>query len=762
MGIIDRLTRSRNKSVAQPTKEKGITINDQSSLRSASSWYSSHYDFYKGATYDNAYPSIKAISNAFLTIKPYAIDVNGEKMESSRLTDVLARPVIGMSGADFREALAVSVLSHRKTYLLVWRAERGQALAGGRITRDNFTGFSFIENAEIKIDKQGFKTYKIDNGLGDVKVFNENEVIEISGGYDPDDLNAGYAPSVSVKKWANVDDYIVDYQAGFFENGAVPAGQFVITAGSPEQFNAIVDEMQRKHRSSGQNNNVQYVHRPISADGVQQAPQVEWIPFSQPNNQLGLKEIFEETNKKIDSAFGVPSSIRGVNDNNTYASVKVDEQIFMKYTVKPFATKIWTKFVSEMNRITGGLGYALSFDIEMPNVADEEKVNAERKKTELDLILTAKNAGYTLDSIITAFGLNDSYKALEMAQNEQIEDNSEVDEGGENETAPDPRDLLPKAVSHSCTCEHCRNGEKHKAIDLEGEELEERIAELVAVYGEQRVNDFINYAFASEDIVEISPDSMNEYLTAVDTSREENKTSHTAEAVALVILAYMLNRGKTQYTDGIRLVNDKLNRDSSFKLPDILVTQRDGRKELDLKNLPDYSITEDTKASYISRLSNIMLSYDRQVSEQIKNALRSVANEAIANDRPIRADVITEKLKDIANEVGNISEYKVRRIAITEENHARQMSQIDAMKDLSNKIGIKVYKKWIALGSQPCEFCQEMNGTVKELDEAFVPYMGVMNGKDGGVLKNTYASMEAAQAHPNCQCKLKFIFEGEE
>ena len=57
----------------------------------------------------------------------------------------------------------------------------------------------------------------------------------------------GYSPAVAAKKWASLDDYIVDWQSGTFRNNAIPAGEFIITAKDADDFNAIVDEMERKH-----------------------------------------------------------------------------------------------------------------------------------------------------------------------------------------------------------------------------------------------------------------------------------------------------------------------------------------------------------------------------------------------------------------------------------------------------------------------------------------------------------------------------------
>lgn len=727
MGILNRLTRSNNKS-------KGISITDnRDTVRS--SYLSTNFVWSKGQTYDNAYPNISAIANAFVEIVPYAIDSKGERLESSRLTDVLANPENGVSGAEFRETLATCALTHRKTYILVWRSEGGVAKPGGKITPNNITGFTFIENAEVRIERDGTKTYKIDQNI-----FTDNEVIEITGGIDPYDLSAGYSPSIAIKKWANVDDYIVNYQAGFFENGAVPSGQFVITAGSVEQFNEIVDEMQRKHRSSGNNNNVQYIHRPVAEDGRPVAAQIEWIPFSQPNGQLGLKEIFDETNKKLDGAYGVPASIRGLSSNSDWASAKVDERMFLRFTVKPFATKVWNKFISELNRITGGLGYGLSFDISMPNLANEEKVESEKKKIDLDIITSAMASGFSLDSVVEAFELPEGYKTLKTVNN----GNSEKEN--------------PKAFSHSHQCT-CGCGEKSKSLDAKGEKLEKKILTILNDFTDEKINKTISLNFGASKAIEEewSEEEIQEYLRQLDElevqpATTESKAKYT-DLINMAVLGYILFRGKTQYTVGLKLVENAVN-SGQLKIAESLL---DDKGNLAVDRLSGYSVTTDTQMSYAQRLATILESYDNQITNAIRGQLSAIYQEVSATGRPMRRDVIIEKIKQVAD----IDEWRAERIARTEENYARQLSQIDAMIDIKQKLNIKILKKWVCLGGNPCEFCQSMNGTVEELEKPFVGLMETITGTDGGIMFNNYAPMESANAHPNCNCRLDFILEGE-
>lgn len=390
------------------------------------------YSFYKENQYENGYSSIRAIANEFMTILPYAINEKGIEQQNVTALNKIYHPNQDMSSVDFREALAVMSLVHPKVYILVWRYENNELKQGGPLTPDNIAGYTFLEN--VTEDNSG-EIRKYRDGLN---TYDEKDVIVLKN-IHPYDLSLGFSPSQAARKWTVLDDYIAEYESGFFENGAVPAGQFVIKAKTATQFNDIVKSMKERHRGAGKNNGVAYVHEPLDKlTGQGTGAQITWVPFNTDNSKLDLKSVFENVNKKIDSVYGVPASIRGDNSNNTYASVRVDEVIMSKYAVGPFALKVWSKFTHELNRVTGGLGYAITFDHVIPEIAEENKTVAETRKLDGDLINTMVDAGYTIESIVDSFGLPAKYKLLKQgAKPAKVnEDKPDVDTGKEVENAP--------------------------------------------------------------------------------------------------------------------------------------------------------------------------------------------------------------------------------------------------------------------------------------------------------------------------------------
>lgn len=672
------------------------------------------YTFYKGNTYDNTYPSIKAIANKFVTIRPYAIDSNGKPLDKARVIDKLYRPNRQMSAADFREALAVMTMVHPKVYLLLWREEDGVAKPGGKIYEQNLAGFTFMEGvSEIKVNNK--KEYQW-NG----KTYTTDEVIEIFSGYDPYNLGRGYAPSNAVHKWANVDDYIAAYQAGFFENGAVPSGQFFITAKNTEEFKKIVHGMQKAHRGSGNNNNIIYSHRPIDpATGAAVSAQIEWVPFSQTNKEMSLDSVFRQANDKIDSAFGVPASIRGVNDNNTYASVRVDEQIFIKYTVEPFATKIYSRLTHELNRVTGGLGYAITFDLEVPGVADEQKIEAEKKFAEFNLINQAVMSGYSLDSVIDAFDLSNSYKLLKQGYRPPIivNDKPEVDEGGEVDDAPDLSNLdevtskskiLDKSGDHkNCACNH-----KAYQPTKQEQKLIDDISSVLRGQMSRQIERAIDGNELNKDVSDI----------------DEEEAEKTAREILVFVIAYMLTQGQVTYTEGIELLK-------THNIP--------------VDATSEFVISTLTRANYQSYLTNVATSYSKETADSIRKVLAQ--SQEMGLDK--------EELATRLREIMQTDEWRVQRLAKTEEHRSKNQASVDAMRQLMYETNTKIYKTWRTVSASPCEFCKSMDGRRELVTDSFLPKGESVVGADGGIFNNTFVDVDAADLHPNCHCRVKYEVE---
>lgn len=415
------------------------------------------YKTYKADQYASIYPNIRPIVNELMGITPHAIDKNGKQVQNVPALNALFHPNRTDSFNLFMEKLGVSVLSLDYTYLLVWREEGGEARPGGDLgfKGKNIAGYTFLENPAIEY-RDGKVYYKIG-----AQEFDEDEVISIPGGARPGDLYAGYSPTTSAAKWATIDGYIADFEKGFFENNAIPAGMFTIVAPTNKEFEDMKEKMQEKHRGAGNNNNVMYSHTPTDENGKPATTsQISWTPYQQSNKDIDFAPILTHTDKRLGEAFGVSSIIKGDDSSAKYSNAEVSEANFAKRAVKPVAVRIYSQITHELNRITGGLGVAITFKYEIPAISDAELVKAETKQIDAQLIRDMVDAGYSIDSVVDAFELSKGYKLLKLGESAgDIEnDKPEVDEGDEVAGSPDRTEIdgvTPLNATKELHCASC-------------------------------------------------------------------------------------------------------------------------------------------------------------------------------------------------------------------------------------------------------------------------------------------------------------------
>lgn len=648
-----------------------------------------------------------------MTVMPYAIDANGKPV-SAPVINALYHPNQQDSSVSFFEKLSVSTLVHPKTYLLVWRREGNDALPGGDITPQNIAGFTFLEYPAItRMDGRTY--YRMGQNT-----YNDKEVIVLPGGVDPYSLYSGYSPAEASRRWAKLDDYIADYQAGFFENGAIPAGQFVITAATSQEFNDIVDRMEQRNRGAGKNGNVSYVHAPLDpASGKPADAQVKWIPFAQSNKDIDFKNLFEQANRRVDSAFGVPASIRGVGENNNYATAQTDQQNFIRFTVKPLATRIYTTLTHELNRITNGLGVAVTFKIELPAIADEQKTIAETKAIEVQALTALVTAGFSLDTVVDALDISTSYKLLKEGSGSPVIENDkpDVDEGGEVNESPDPN-LLDGIFKQKAT-NHVHGGSTRTNPKAdETSDYEARITAVAAKFLQKQVDKAVADQKAEGELT-------NEVSGDYDSDDLEDFVAATL-AIETEILT---ENGEIQHPKGIELFKDA---------------------GLSTESITDFKLTSAQTEAYRIYLDKVGKSYGKDTKDSIDKVLTEASRKGLSSQ-----EIQTELRK-----IPELDNYRAVRMGRSETVRAEASGSLFSMEQIQDDTGYSINKVWNIGGSNPCEYCLAQAGVVVSLGSAFVPLGGVIQGQDGGVLVNDFVEMDTADAHPNDECYITYEVAG--
>lgn len=653
------------------------------------------YDHFKSDEYASHYPNVRPITNELMGINPYAIDANGKPVEHAAV-NALFHPNQLDSFQMFIEKVGVSVLAQDYTYLLVWRLEDGESKPGGNFgfKGQKIAGYTFLENPGIEY-RDGKYYYKMG-----AQEFTQDEVIAIPGGAKPGSLYKGYSPALSAAKWATLDGHIADFQNGFFENNAIPAGVFQVVAGSDQDYRDMVATLQRRHRGAGKNNNVSYSHVPLDATGKPQQAQITWVPFSQSNKDIDFKPLLEHVDNRLSESYGVSSIIKGVDSAAKYSNAEVSEASFAKRAVKPLALRIYSQITHELNRITGGLGVAITFKYEIPAVSDALKVRAETKQIESEIILkyTSDPYNWSLDSVVEAFQLSNSYKLLKKGDAPAVIDNDkpEVDEGDEVDKSPDPNKIdgitpLNEAAK--------RKNPKAELTDLEKLEAATR-------------------SYMKSQVDRAVSEYRDEVSDAVQPEADDTELEAFVVAMLAVITAILIARGETQYAAGTTLLKNA------------------GES---VENLQEFILSDDTTASYRSYLRRVGESYGSDTAQSIRNVLASSEELGLS-----RAE--TEKaLRNIMN----TDEWRVKRVGVTELNRSQGIGSVESMKQIQNETGAVLEKSLSHPQGAECEFCKALEGQWVKVDQPLVGLDQSITGVDGGILINDFVQNDGYDPHPN-------------
>lgn len=672
------------------------------------------YGFYKGNHFENAYPSISRLANSFALLEQYTIDENDKKVESNILNRLYS-PNTDMSAVDFREALAVTTMVHDRVRIRVHH--RGNSVR--RINADSITGFTFMEGYTEQI-VGGERSYHLPNG----DVLDDSEVITLKY-INPYGVTTGFSPANAAKRWTSLDDYIADYQSGFFKNGAVPAGQFIITARTIAEYNDIVNKLISRHQGAGNSGSVTYAHRPTNADGAPQNSQVEWVPYSVQNKDMALKDLFDNVNKKIDSTYGVPEEIRGHLSNSNYASVAVAERVFLKYALEPMALKIWTKFNHELNRITGGTGVAITFNLEIPKIADEEEVKAKAQNMQATTIRELVADGFTLETAIAYVKTNDPDVLVKAETPDDKVDDLTEDEL--NDSPDQPIDIYGKMVTHV----NARIEDVIKAVKANPTNL------VVKQLGDA---DRAMYEFKMERIIyeqmERQVEKANERLAANskaigDTTEQEDEVF--TDAVLTLMIPLIFIYGNKTNADGMNLIV---------------------QAGLNTQPVEPFALTPKQRKEYATYIQKLGKSYNEQTAERI----RAVISEGVQNGQS--TGEIQQGLQQIL--LGEENAYRVRRLAVTEVNTAQAKASVYSMQNIKEQTGYTIEKRKVHYGSDaPCGFCAAViSQGWTDVESNYVDLGAIVEAKDGGIFENNWRDFDSGDLHANGHCSDEFRVKG--
>lgn len=651
--------------------------------------------------YGNAYPNINAIGNRFFKIRPYGIDENGQRLkETPQAIKALSIPNQSMSGVDFRRAIALMTLVHNKTYILVWENKGGVAVpATETISPENIAGFTFLERV-IETTINGRIAYQT-SAQGMPVTYSDKQVMVIHD-INPNDLSKGYSPAQSVRKWATLEDFAADYQNGFFKNGGVPSGQFLITAPTKKEYKDIVKEMKLKYGGASNNGTAMYSYVPNDpVTGKPAQASVTWVPFNVTNKDLALTDLLDKAEKKVDGAYGVSAFIRNMDEAPNFATAQVIERNFVENTVEPFTILRWGRIQHELNRITGGLGYAIGFDIELPNVQEEELAKAQTNQQNAVTVNLLIARGYTLPNIVQALDLPKRWLELETAGTPNEDDS--IDDDSTTDDTPDPDDPMKQNAK--------KKDHSHDDWQLSSAEQEAWATQL-EVPARQLLEKQVHRA---QQEVGVSNQTEEE-------RQDDEDETEFLDAMMATIVLILIAEGITQWEEGkALLINSGIDQDMGA-----------------------YVVSPDAQDRYREYLKTVFNGYHGDTKKLIRETLASAQEQGLT---------IEQTKANLGTIIPN-NEYRVKRLAVAEANRSYSIASVESMQQIDEKLeDYTVQQSMESTTGNPCPFCSSLIGVWRTVGKTMVELGATVEGTDGGVFVNNWDDNKGHDIHPNGHCE---------
>lgn len=351
--------------------------------------------------YENLFAQIRPLVDEMKTVMAYGVGRNGARLPEARTPELawLKNPNDDMGWAEFADLMFVTWLTEDELDIHVWRDAQGR-----------IEGYTVIP-PECRI-YLGYGRWEWQVLTTDgIEVLDEEQVMRLRYSRSPRNIQKGVSPASAVRVWAQIDDLIAQYQRAYFENGAIPATITFITASTYEKYDKTRKELENKLKGARNRNKTIYAWRQFDNDTGQSVDQVEVKTIQGNNSTLAIKEIVDIVNDRLNKSVGVSNFILGDDSSAKYDNAELSDHQFTKRRVYPALISFWNQFQHELDRITGGLGYGISFDLEIPELTEREKAKAEIGRIRGEALVNLISAGASGAAAVQALGLPEDWNA---------------------------------------------------------------------------------------------------------------------------------------------------------------------------------------------------------------------------------------------------------------------------------------------------------------------------------------------------------------
>lgn len=640
--------------------------------------------------YENLFAQVRPLIDEMKVVIPYGVSDRGTRLPETKTPELawLRNPNDEMGWAEFADLMFATWLTEDELDIHVWKNKRGQVEAYTVLPPECriYLGYGRWE-------------WQVMTTEG-IEVLTEDDVMRLRFSRSPRNIQRGVSPASAVRVWAQIDDLIAQYQRAYFENGAIPATITFITASSYEKYDKTRRELENKLKGARNHNKTIFAWRQFDNDSGQAVDQVEVKTIQGNNSTLAIKEIVSIVNDRMNKAVGVSNFILGDDSSAKYDNAELSDHQFTKRRVYPALVSFWNQFQHELDRITGGINYNISFDLEIPELTEREKARAEIARIRSEALVNLVEAGASADGAVAALELPESWlpaaqsiyvKALSVPTQEPVAIDYKAPKAVSATVDEAPKD--PKA--HEADVIHGHNCNCHHTLD----ELP------VMTKAERELYDLlVSLAEAlAEDPLGVNLDVI------IDTMTEILEKDALDGAI-----------------DGAKALEMLADKDIAGE---ILKTISNG----------EIYISEALGKRIATRAERLIKGYSEYAQERI--------GEVLATEGLSKSQIKAELAKVLPRE-------KAELIARNEVLYAIRSGRLEQDESLAEKYGLNVKLVWRTSNDKDvCPVCAAMAGTTVELGKAFDD---TVKTADGEIVSWEHSEWNdngrIPDAHPNCRC----------
>ena len=623
MGLLDRF------------KKKNFTFANQTDNLPGkhSSFYGKSYNPELDDLYRLAYPNISVIARRASTVKINVSKVDDEDYiytpESHWLAYLFSDPSKLDTYKTFIDGAIKSSIMFPNTFIIfTYNSVRLRNPVSMRVAGYN--------EVRAKVVGGIFKGWEIAEPSGAFRLLDDKEVLHIKEWNPVDQLN-GFAPINAAYQFLTLQQTIYMHQRGVFSR-PIPSGAYVIEANDAD-FHDITSKITAQLKNPD-SSNIQFVQKRPGTN----SESVTFEKYAQDNRSLAMAELFENTNQRVDDAFGVPKQMKGDVEATNLAGVRVADSIFMKNVVLPKVENIIDAFNNWLQVNFSGENVKLIYEADDIEDPEENKIKAETLKVNIETVKLMQDAGISEDTIQELVGLDIKFTG---ATNSESKDTEPQAEPSQKEAKGN---LIKPLVTKSVPLSEASQDERQKYITKMDKVFTEHLKSL------------------EKEVLRLQTKGTK----AVKSIQDINQIDIEADTKALydelfpIFIAYMGVVSIQQFNDAVRSIG---------KIP------------------ATGGLTESIKNQYGTYLYRLLTSWHKDLTIDLSN----ISNDAVTNNltyNEAKSDIIKyfssegEYTTTSGKVIKNNAVYRANRLIRTENVRAGNYASIGSMTKIQNSLGV--------------------------------------------------------------------------